>query len=52
MGADDPWGAANLDPRGWLAEFMLRTAKHRYIFNLRALGLMVSDKIFEGPLAI
>ena len=31
---------------------MYETIKHHYILNLLALGLMVSEKIFEGSLAI
>ena len=39
MGANDPRGVANLDPKG-----MFGTTKHCYILNIQALGLMVSEK--------
>ena len=39
-------------PGAWLAGFMKETTKHRFILNLLALDLMISEKIFEGSLAI
>ena len=43
MGANDPRGVANLDPRGMVGR----------INDLLGLGLMASEKkIFEGSLAI
>ena len=44
MGANDPSGMANLEPRGHLAGFMLENNKHCYILNTLALGLMLSEK--------
>ena len=36
MGDDDPWGLANLDPRGM--------TQHCYTLNIQALGLVVLEK--------
>ena len=56
MGANDPQGMANLDPRGMVGRFIYCTylfTKHCYILNILALGLMASEKkVFEGSLAI
>ena len=46
MGANDPRGGANFDPGAWLARFIKRTTIHCYIQNMKALGLVVSEKIF------
>ena len=46
IGANDPWGGPFLVPGAWLAEFIKRTTKHCYIQNMKALGLVVSEKIF------
>ena len=52
MGANDPRGWPIRPPGARMAGFMLGTTNHRYILNLLALGLMVSDKkIFECSLA-
>ena len=52
MGANDPRGVANLDPMGMVG--MVYVGDHLTLFhiNLLALRLMVSEKIFEGSLAI
>ena len=53
MGAHDPQGMTNLDPRGMVGGIYIETTKHCYILNLLALGLLASEKkIFEGSLAI
>ena len=49
MEASDPQGVASLDPRGLIGRIYIGD---NYIFNLFALGLMVSEKIFEGSLYI
>ena len=36
----------------WLAGFMKGTTKHCYILNMLALGLMASEKSFEGSLSL
>ena len=35
-----------MDPRGMVAGFIKRTTIHCYIQNMKALGLVVSEKIF------
>ena len=50
MGDNDPWGGAFLTPGAWLAGFIMRTTTHCYIQNMKALGLVVSEKkIFMFP---
>ena len=44
MGANDPRGVANLDPRGHGWQDLCRRPQHRFILNLLALGLIVSEK--------
>ena len=44
MGANNPWGRAIFDPGTWLAEFIKRTTTHCYRQNMKALGLVVSEK--------
>ena len=39
-----PWAGPFLTPVAWLAEFIKRTTKHCYIQNMKALGLLVSEK--------
>ena len=46
MGENDPGAWSVWTPGAWMAGFMKETTKHRYI--LLALGLMVSEEIFEG----
>ena len=46
MGANDPRGGAIFDPGAWLARFIKRTTIHCYIQNMKALGLVVSEKKF------
>ena len=43
MGANDPRGRVIFD-LPWLAGFMKRTTKHCYTQNMKALGLVVSEK--------
>ena len=53
IGANEPQGVANLDPRGMDGRISVGDYLHCYILNLLALGLMVSEKkIFEGSLTI
>ena len=52
MGANDPRGMANLDPRGMDGRIYVEDHQMCYTLNLSALGLMLSKKIFEGSLAI
>ena len=53
MGANDPWGVANLDPRQDLGRRSLNITSYLIYHNLSALSLMVSEKkIFEGSLPI
>ena len=47
VGANEPRDVASLDPRGMVGRINVRDH-----FNLLALSLMVSEKIFEGSLAI
>ena len=48
MGANDPRGMANLDPRGMVDRIYVETTKHCYILSMLALGLLASEKkIFE-----
>ena len=42
MGANDPQGGAIFDPM--LVDFIKRTTIHCYIQNMKALGLVVSEK--------
>ena len=44
MGANDPRGGVILTPGPWLAGFIKRTTKHCYTQNMKALGLVVSEK--------
>ena len=44
MGANDPRGVANLDPRGMIGWIYVGSTKHCYILNIQALGLVVSEK--------
>ena len=44
MGANDPRGAANLDPKSMIGRIYVDTTKHCYILNIQAYGLMVSEK--------
>ena len=44
MGANDTRGRPFLTPGAWLAEFIKRTTTHCYIQNMKALGLVVSEK--------
>ena len=44
MGANDPLDGAIFDPRGILAGFIKKTILHHYIQNMKALGLVVSEK--------
>ena len=39
-----PWGGAIFDPRGMVGRIIKRTTIHCYIQNMKALGLVVSDK--------
>ena len=47
MGANDPGAGPFLTPGAWLAGFIKRTTTHCYIQNMKALGLVVSEKIFS-----
>ena len=47
MGAKDPRGVANLDPSGLTGRIYVGTTKHCYILNIYAVGLMISEKIFN-----
>ena len=44
MGANDPRAGPFLTPGAWLAGFIKRTTTHCYIQNMKALGLVVSEK--------
>ena len=44
MGANDPRGEPFWTPGAWLAGFIKRTTTHCYIQNMKALGLVVSEK--------
>ena len=44
MEANDPRGGAIFNPGAWLAGFIKRTTTHCYIQNMKALGLVVSEK--------
>ena len=44
VGANDPRGGAILTPGAWLAGFIQRSTIHCYIQNMKALGLVVSEK--------
>ena len=44
---NDPQGVASLDPRGLTGRIYVGSTKHCYIQNIQAVGLMVSEKIFE-----
>ena len=44
MGANDPRGGARMDPGARLAGFIKRTIIHCYTQNMKALGLVVSEK--------
>ena len=44
MGANDPRAWPFLTPGAWLAEFIKRTTTHCYIQNIKALGLVISEK--------
>ena len=44
MGANDPRGGAFLTPGAWLLGFIKRTTTHCYIQNMKALGLVVSER--------
>ena len=44
MGANDPRGAAIFDPRDMTSGFIKMTTTHCYIQNMKALGLVVSEK--------
>ena len=44
MGANDPRAGSFLTPGPWLAGFIKRTTKHCYTQNMKALGLVVSEK--------
>ena len=46
MGANDPGAGPFLNPGAWLAGFIKRTTTHCYIQIMKALGLVVSEKIF------
>ena len=45
MEDNDPQGGAIFDPRG-MAGFIKRTTTYCYIQNMKALGLVVLEKIF------
>ena len=44
MGDNDPWAGPFLTPGAWLAGFIKRTTTYCYIQNMKALGLVVSEK--------
>ena len=44
MGANDHRGGPFLTPWAWLAGFIKTTTTHCYIQNMKALGLVVSEK--------
>ena len=44
MGANDPQGGAIFDPGAWSAGFIKKNTIHCYIQNMKALGLVVSEK--------
>ena len=44
MGANDPRAGPFLTPGAWSAGFIKRTITHGYIQNMKALGLVVSEK--------
>ena len=46
MGANDPGAGPFLTPGAWLAVFIKRTTIHCYIQNMKALGLVVSERYF------
>ena len=48
MGANDPRGGAIFDPRGMIGRIYKKkkTTTHCYIQNMKALGHVVSEKIF------
>ena len=41
-----PWGGAIFDPRGMVGRIYKDSTKHCYIQNMKALGLVVLEKIF------
>ena len=47
MGANDPRDVASLGPRGLNGRIYVGDHKHCYILNMKAVGLMVSGKIFK-----
>ena len=44
MGANDPRGGAIFDPRGMIGRIYIEDTKHCYTQNMKALGLVVSEK--------
>ena len=44
MGANDPRGGVIFDPRAMVGGFIKRITKHCYTQNMKALGLVVSEK--------
>ena len=44
--SDTPWAWPIWTPGAWLAGFVKGITKHCYTQNIKALGLMVSEKIF------
>ena len=52
MGAYDPRGGAICDPRGMAGRIIKRTIIHCYTQNMKAMGLVVLEKIFYAfPIA-
>ena len=45
MGANDPSGIADLDPRGMVGRIHVGNIMHCYILNIEAVGLNVFEKI-------
>ena len=44
MKANDPRGVASLGPGGLIGRIYVEATKHCYIFNMKAVGLMVSEE--------
>ena len=40
----NPWGVAKFDPRGMNGTIYVETISHCYIPNIKAVGLVVSEK--------
>ena len=45
MGANDPRGGAIFDPRGMIGRIYIEDHSHCYIQNMKALGLVVLEKM-------